>query len=138
MNNLTTNKRRRGRKKPDYVVCNARNLQRYSDQLINNRRFMNGNMDAVGDGSVEFEGMPFAVDENFGDADVYYHRQSDVKLHQWQDFQVEFDGGASPGMDRGALLVSDTNMTYDTQILGIFNMRCTRRNGVTRIGNITD
>jgi hypothetical protein len=128
---MTTVVRRRG-KKPSHVLCNRRNEERYSNQLINNRRFMSGKMDAVGGASFEFEGVPVFTDENIDDNDLYFFQQDDVKLHVFKDAAPEFDGGESKGMNRGAVLVSDSQLIYDVQVLGIYNVRCERRNGLGR------
>lgn len=133
---LTLTKRRRG-ERPDYIVSNSVNEQRYSDLLINNRRFMNGKMDAVGGAGFDLEGVPWFTDENVDDTDVFYHNQKDVTLHQFQDFQPEIDGGKQTGMNMGAYLVSSTTLTYDVQVLGIFNLRAQRRNGTSRFSALT-
>lgn len=128
---MTTVVRRRG-KKPQYVLCNRKNEERYSNQLLNNRRFMGGKMDAVGGAAFEFEGIPVFTDENISDTDLYFFNNEDVKLHVFKDFAPDFDGGGKKGMDRGAMLVSDSNLVYDVQVWGAFNTRCERRNGCAR------
>jgi hypothetical protein len=133
---LTTTVRRRG-KKPSHVLCNRRNEERYSNQLINNRRFMSGKMDAVGGSDFEFEGVKMFTDENFDDTDLYFFNDEDVKLHVFRDAAPEFDGGESKGMNRGAVIISDSQLIYDVQVLGIYNLRCERRNGTARMSAIT-
>lgn len=128
---LTTVVRRRG-KKPTYIVSNRKNEERYSNLLINNRRFMQGKMDAVGGSAFELEGIPWVTDENVDDTDVFYFNDKDVVLHEFQDFAPEIDGAQKKGMNLGAALISDTSLIYDVQILGIFNLRCMRRNGTAR------
>jgi hypothetical protein len=135
--NMVTYRRRRG-EKPSFILCNSRNVQRYDDQLINNRRFASGKMDAQGDIPSEYQGVKFFVDEVVKDADAYFVNEKDIALHVFSDFEVEMDGGGSKEMGRGSMLVSDERLIYDTQVLGIFNLRCERRNGLTRITNITD
>lgn len=132
---LTTVVRRRG-KKPSHVIVNRRNAQRYSDQLLNNRRFMQGKMDAVGGSAYEFEGIQVFEDENCGDADLFYFNDQDVKLHVFKDFAPDVDGAASKGMNRSAVLVSDSSLVYDVQVLGIFNLRAERRSGIGRMSAI--
>jgi hypothetical protein len=127
--------RRRG-VKPSLIVCNRVNERRYSDTLLNNRRFANGKMDAVGDSGFEVEGIPFFLDENCGDIDVYMMPKDDIKLHVFRDFAVDFDGQAAKGMNRSAMMVSDTQFAYDVQVWGAFNLRAERRNGLMRITNI--
>lgn len=128
---MTTVVRRRG-KKPSHLLCNRRNEERYSNQLINNRRFTSGKMDAVGGAAFEFEGIPVFTDENFDDTDLYFFNDEDVKLHVFKDASPEFDGGESKGMNRGAVIISDSQLIYDVQVLGIYNVRCERRNGTGR------
>lgn len=133
---MTTIVRRRG-KKPSHLLCNRRNEERYSNQLINNRRFMSGKMDAVGGAAFEFEGIPVFTDENFDDTDLYFFNDEDVKLHVFKDAAPEFDGGESKGMNRGAVIISDSQLIYDVQVLGIYNLRCERRNGTGRFSGLT-
>lgn len=133
---MTTVVRRRG-KKPSHLLCNRRNEERYSNQLINNRRFMSGKMDAVGGAAFEFEGIPLFTDENFDDTDLYFFNDEDVKLHVFKDAAPEFDGGESKGMNRGAVIISDSQLIYDVQVLGIYNLRCERRNGTARMSALT-
>lgn len=133
---MTTVVRRRG-KKPSHLLCNRRNEERYSNQLINNRRFMSGKMDAVGGAAFEFEGIPVFTDENFDDTDLYFFQDEDVKLHVFKDAAPEFDGGESKGMNRGAVIISDSQLIYDVQVLGIYNLRCERRNGTARMSALT-
>lgn len=133
---LTTAVRRRG-EKPTHVICNRRNEERYSNRLLNNRRFMGGKMDAVGGSSFEFEGLPVFTDENFDDTDLYLFNQNDVKLHVFREAAPDFDGGAEKGMNRAAVLVSDSQLIYDVQVLGIYNLRVERRNGTARMSALT-
>ncbi|MBL0320574.1 MAG: hypothetical protein IPP74_14960 [Alphaproteobacteria bacterium] len=128
---LTTLVRRRS-KRPKYILCNRKNEERYSNQLLNNRRFMGGKMDAVGGAAFEFEGIPVFTDENVGDTELYFFNDEDVKLHVFRDFAPDFDGAAKKGMDRGAMIVGTTTLVYDVQVWGAFNTRCERRNGCAR------
>lgn len=119
---------RRG-EKPKYLLMNRKNERRYSDLLINNRRFPSGKMDAVGGLAHEFEGLPLFLDENCPNSSVFFFNPADVKLHVFREPAPEFHGGSKKGMDRGAVLISDTALVYDVQILAIYNLRVTRRNG---------
>jgi hypothetical protein len=125
---LTTTVRRRG-EKPQFILCNRKNEERYSNQMLNNRRFMSGTMDAVGSSSFEFEGIPLFLDENVGDSDLFFLNNKDVQLHVFRDFAPDFDGGAKKSMDRSAMLVSDSEFVYDLQVWGAYNVRAERRNG---------
>lgn len=127
---------RRSQEKPDYLVCNRKNEERYSNQLINNRRFMSGKMDAVGGSAVEIEGIPLFLTENLGDSEAILFKQDDVKLHVFRDFKPDFDGQASKGMNNGAMLVSDSEFVYDVQVYGAFNLRAERRNGCLRFSGL--
>lgn len=129
---MTTVVRRRGRK-PTHLLCNRKNEERYSNRLLNNRRFASGKMDAVGGSEFEFEGLPVFTDENFDDTDLYLFNSEDVKLHVFRDASPDFDGGESKGMNRAAVLISDSQLIYDVQVLGIYNLRVERRNGTGRM-----
>lgn len=132
----TTVRRRRG-ERCDAMIVNALNEERYSNLLINNRRFVSGKMDAVGGAAFEFEGMPVIADENFGDSDVFLANMKDVSLHCFREFAPDFDGGSKKGMDRGSVIVSDSTLTYDVQIWGAYNTRFERRNGFGRLSALT-
>ena len=129
---MTTVVRRSGHK-PTHLLCNRKNEERYSNRLLNNRRFTSGKMDAVGGSQFEFEGLPVFTDENFDDTDLYFFNSEDVKLHVFRDAAPDFDGGESKGMNRAAVLVSDSQLIYDVQVLGIYNLRVERRNGTGRM-----
>lgn len=134
---ITVMARKRG-KKPTHILSNRLNEERYSNLLINNRRFMGGKMDAVGGAAFELEGIPWLSDENIDDSDLYMFNDKDIFLHEFQDFEPETDGGKKPGMGWGAALISDTTLTYDVQVLGLFNLRVHRRNGTGRFSALTD
>ena len=61
----------------------------------------------------------------------------DVKLHVFREFGADVDGGKKAGMNRGAVLVDSTNLDYDVQIWGAFNLRAERRNGCGRLSGVT-
>jgi hypothetical protein len=134
---ITAMARKRGRK-PTHIVSNRLNEERYSNLLINNRRFTTGKMDAVGGAAFELEGIPWICDENVDDTDVFMFNDKDVLLHEFQDFEPELDGGKKGSMGWGAALISDTTLTYDVQVLGMFNLRVLRRNGTGRFSALTD
>jgi hypothetical protein len=105
--------------------------------LLNNRRFAPGQkMDAVGDSGFELEGLHWLEDENVSDADVFFHNKEDVKLHVFRKPSPEFHGNQKKGMNMGAVLISDAQLIYDVQILGIYQMRVQRRNGSGRLSGI--
>lgn len=129
-------KKRRG-KKASHIVVNSTNAERYSELLLNNRRFANKDkMDAVGDAGFELDGIPWVEDENVDDTDVFFFQKDDVFLHEFQDFQPEIDGDASAGMGPNAFIVSPTALSYDVQVLGLYNVRAERRNGMARMSAI--
>jgi hypothetical protein len=132
---ITTVVRRRG-EKPSVIVSNRKNEERYSNGLLNNRRFMSGTMDAVGGGAFEIEGIKWITSENVGDSELYMLNQSDLKLHVFRDFSPDFDGQASKSMGRGAMMVSDNAFVYDVQVWGAFNLRAERRNGCYRFSGL--
>ena len=76
---------------------------------------------------------PVFTDENFDDTDLYFFNSEDVKLHVFRDASPDFDGGESKGMNRAAVLISDSQLIYDVQVLGIYNLRVERRNGTGRM-----
>jgi hypothetical protein len=132
---ITTVVRRRG-EKPGVIVSNRKNEERYSNGLLNNRRFMSGTMDAVGGGAFEIEGIPWFTTENIGDSELLMLNKDDLKLHVFRDFSPDFDGQASKGMNRSAMIVSDSSFVYDVQVWGAFNLRAERRNGCYRFSAI--
>jgi hypothetical protein len=132
---ITTVVRRRG-DKPKYLLCNRKNEERYSNQLLNNRRFMSGTMDARGSADVEIEGIPLFLTENIGDSEAILFQPDDVKLHVFRDFAPDFDGKASKGMNSGAMIVSDNEFVYDVQVWGAFQLRAERRNGCLRFSGL--
>lgn len=132
---ITTVVRRRGLK-PKHLICNRKNEERYSNQLLNNRRFMSGTMDARGSADVEIEGIPLFLTENMGDSEAILFQPEDVKLHVFRDFAPDFDGKASKGMNAGAMMVSDQEFVYDVQVWGAFQLRAERRNGCLRYSGL--
>lgn len=115
-----------------HSVCNSTNMHRYMNLLVSDRRFVGGNQaaDASINSMATFEGKPVIVDENMPDTDWLLFTQSDTKLAQWRDFQPDYDGSK-------AAMVSDSSFIYDTQIFGMYNLRCTKRSGLGKITNLT-
>jgi len=116
----------------DVLVMNSTNLGRYSDLLTANSRF-DVQIQKTADGSpgsLAFQGKPIIVDENMPDGDILFFTKADTKLAVWRDFKPDSDG-------KGASMVDSTNLTYDTQIFGLFNVRCTSRNGLGKVNAIT-
>lgn len=116
---------------PTHILLNRKNIERYGNQMINQRRFVSGTMDAVGSQVPEFEGIPLFQDENLQDAELIFFNNKDVKLHEFKALGADFDGGssASKGMSRSALMLSDSEFVYDMQVWGAYNVRAERRNG---------
>jgi hypothetical protein len=125
---LTEIIRRRG-EEPTAILANRKNIERYGNQMINQRRFMNGTMDAVGKQVPEFEGLPFQRDENLKDSELFMFNRNDIKLHVFRDIAPDFDGNAKKSMGREAMLISDSEFVYDLQVWGAYNLRVERRNG---------
>ena len=134
---LTTIIRRRG-EAPSHIFMNRKNLERYSNQMINQRRFVDAStVDPVGKKLPEFEGIPIVTDENIGDAEVFFFNDKDIKLHVGREFAADFDGANKKKMDMSAALISDSEFVYDLQVWGAFNMRAERRNGLGYLSNVT-
>lgn len=125
---LTEIVRRRG-EEPTAILCNRKNIERYGNQMINQRRFMNGTMDAVGKQVPEFEGLPLKRDENLKDSELFFFNRKDIKLHRFREIAPDFDGGQKKSMGREAMRLSDTEFVYDLQVWGAYNLRVERRNG---------
>jgi hypothetical protein len=134
---ITSIVRRRG-EKPSHFICNRKNEERYSNLLLNNRRFMEGKMDARGTAAVEIEGIPLFQTENLGDSEGYLFNDKDVKLHVFRDFAPDFDGKARKEMGAAAFMVSDNEFVYDVQVWGAFQLRPERRNGCLRFTGLTN
>ena len=132
MDELSKKIKRRSGSPWTHSVCNSTNMHRYMNLLVSNRQFVGGNQaaDASIGSMATFEGKPVIVDENMPDTDWLLFTQSDVKLAQWRDFEPDFDGSK-------AAMVSDSSFIYDTQIFGMYNLRCTKRSGLGKITGLT-
>lgn len=125
---LTEVIRRRG-EEPTCILMNRKNIERYGNQMINQRRFMTGTMDAVGKQVPEFEGLPLERDENLEDGQIFYINKNDIKLHVFREVAADWDGGVSKPMGRQALRPSESEFVYDLQVWGASQLRVERRNG---------
>jgi len=138
MQNLYSMIRRRRGAKPTHVLVNTTREASYTNLLINNKRFAPGQqMDAVGGMDLEYHGLPVIVDDNVNDTDLFMFNQEDMMLHVFRDFAPDFDGEAAKGMNRGAVIVSDSLFVYDVQVWGSFNLRVERRNGTGQMNNLS-
>tara|TARA_R110000824_G_scaffold44207_13_gene128763 strand:- start:3646 stop:5025 length:1380 start_codon:yes stop_codon:yes gene_type:complete len=139
MRDMSTNIKRRAGGSWHMLVMNSSALQRYFETGVTgpNDTFTNWlpgqtMKDADGGSTMPtFQGLPIVIDENVNDRDIYYFNKDDVKLAEFKDFATDSDtSSGSHGMvDRQSLI-------YDTQIWGMYNMRCTRRNSGGRLTNI--
>jgi hypothetical protein len=121
--------KRRRKKKCTAVLCNSKNEERYSNLVQNQRRFISGKIDAVGDMVLEVEGMPMIIDEALTDSELFFFQKDDIMLHKFREIGTDFDGAKSPSMGMGAAMVSQTHFSYDFQVWGAYNLRCEQRNG---------
>ena len=140
MRNLSTQIKRRAGYGWHMLVMNSSMLQRYfetgvtgpNDQFTN---FLPGSTVKDSDGGSmmpTFQGLPIVVDENVADEDMFFFNKDDVKLAEFKDFATDKDGGGEAGM------VDRSKLIYDTQIWGMYNMRCTRRNSGAVLTNVND
>ena len=132
MDDLSKKIKRRSGAPWTHSVCNSTNMHRYMNLLVSERRFVGGNQaaDASISSMATYEGKPVIVDENMPDEEWLLFTQSDVKLAQWRDFKPDYDGSK-------AAMVSDSSFIYDTQIFGMYNLRCTKRSGLGKIVGLT-
>jgi len=138
MRDMSTQIKRRAGSGWHMLVMNSSVLQRYFETGVTgpNDSFTNwlpGQTMKDADGGnmmPTFQGQKIVVDENVHDEDMYFFNKDDVKLAEFKDFATDKDGGGEAGM------VDRSNLIYDTQIWGMYNMRCTRRNSGGRLTNI--
>jgi hypothetical protein len=121
--------KRRRREKCSAVICNSKNEERYKNLTQNQRRFISGKIDAIGDQVLEVEGLPMIIDENLRDSELFFFNKKDIKLHKFQEIASDFDGAKNPSMGMGSALVSGSHFIYDFQVWGAYNLRVERRNG---------
>lgn len=127
---------RRRKKKPTAIVCNSVNEQRIADAMTTNVRHVSGTMDIYGL-KLAFNGLPVTVDENSADKDVWFLQKEDLKVHKFRGFAPDYDSEEKKGMNRGALMISQTKFAYVVQVWGAFNLRVERRNGTGRMSALT-
>jgi hypothetical protein len=138
MRDMSTQIKRRAGAGWHMLVMNSSVLQRYFETGVTgpNDTFTNwlpGQTMKDADGGnmmPTFQGQKIVVDENSADEDMYFFNKDDIKLAEFKDFATDKDGGGESGM------VDRRNLIYDTQIWGMYNMRCTRRNSGGLLTNI--
>jgi len=132
MDNLSKQVKRRSGKPWTHAVMNSSVFHDYMSLLLSNRRFVGSGQaaDAGTSATATYEGKPICVDENMPDQELLLFTDSDTKLAEWRDFQPDYDG-------KKAAMVSPTDFIYDTQIFGMYNVRCTKRNGLGKLTGIT-
>ena len=115
-----------------HAVMNSTVFHDYMSLLLSNRRFVGSGQaaDAGTSSTATYEGKPICVDENMPDQELLLFTDSDTKLAEWRDFQPDYDG-------KKAAMVSPTDFIYDTQIFGMYNVRCTKRSGLGKLTGIT-
>ena len=132
MDNLSKQVKRRSGKPWTHAVMNSTVFHDYMSLLLSNRRFVGSGQaaDAGTSSTATYEGKPICVDENMPDQELLLFTDSDTKLAEWRDFQPDYDG-------KKAAMVSPTDFIYDTQIFGMYNVRCTKRSGLGKLTGIT-
>lgn len=110
-------------------VTSIANVQRYLNQLQGQIQYVSGKIDSSGM-KPEYYGRPIIEDDNCPDAQWHLVTDGDLQLHVYREFSPEMVGLKKVGMDRAAIIPSDTTNTYDAQIRGTFQLRPNRRNGV--------
>lgn len=132
MDNLSKQVKRRSGKPWTHTVMNSTVFHDYMSLLLSNRRFVGSGQaaDAGTSSTATYEGKTIVVDENMPDQELLLFTDSDTKLAEWRDFQPDYDG-------KKAAMVSPTDFIYDTQIFGMYNVRCIKRNGLGKLTGIT-
>ena len=138
MRDMSTQIKRRAGAGWHMLVMNSSVLQRYFETGITgpNDTYTNwlpGQTMKDADGGnmmPTFQGQKIVIDENVHDEDMFFFNKDDVKLAEFKDFSTDKDGGGEAGM------VDRQNLIYDTQIWGMYNIRCTRRNSGGMLTNI--
>jgi len=131
MDNLSKKVKRRSGKPWTHTVMNSTVFHDYMSLLLSNRRFVGSGQanDAGTSSTATYEGKTIVVDENMPDQNLLLFTDSDTKLAEWRDFQPDYDG-------KKAAMVSPTDFIYDTQIFGMYNVRCIKRNGLGKLTGI--
>ena len=132
MDQLSKQVKRRSGKPWTHTVMNSTVFHDYMSLLLSNRRFVGSGQanDAGTSSTATYEGKTIVVDENMPDAELLLFTDSDTKLAEWRDFQPDYDG-------KKAAMVSPTDFIYDTQIFGMYNVRCIKRNGLGKLTGIS-
>lgn len=132
LDQLSKQVKRRSGKPWTHVAMNSSMFHNYMSLLLSNRRFVGAGQsaDAGTPSTATYEGKPICVDENMPDQELLLFTDSDTKLAEWRDFKPDFDG-------KSAAMVSPTDFIYDTQIFGMYNVRCTKRNGLGKLTGVS-
>ena len=132
MDQLSKQVKRRSGKPWTHTVMNSTVFHDYMSLLLSNRRFVGSGQanDAGTSSTATYEGKTIVVDENMPDQELLLFTDSDTKLAEWRDFQPDYDG-------KKAAMVSPTDFIYDTQIFGMYNVRCIKRNGLGKLTGIS-
>ena len=135
---------------PDCIIC-APNVARVIQDLqlgsSSLRRFGPGEkLDQYGKANsqganivAEFEGIPVYADPNCDADTLFFLNKRFCKLHEFVKLGLDSDGAEhnSNLSGRSGLLVSTTNLTYDAQFWGSYNLRVPRRNCHGQVSGIT-
>lgn len=136
LHDVLVNVERRGDDMPDCLIMNPLNRARLYETMDDEIRYTGANMDQYGK-SLTFEGLPIVVDRNCPDTHIFIFNKRHARIHQYREFGPEFDGDAKKGMSRGAVLVSPTKFTWDVQLVGAFQGRCTSRRSLGKMDALT-
>lgn len=136
LHDVLVNVERRGDDMPDCLIMNPLNRARLYETMDDEIRYTGANMDQYGK-SLTFEGLPIVVDRNCPDTHIFIFNKRHARIHQYREFGPEFDGDAKKGMSRGAVLVSQTKFTWDVQLVGAFQGRCTSRRSLGKMSALT-
>lgn len=121
--------RKEGGKFPDVIVCDVDAEQTIYESLDDNIRYMGsgGDMDQFAK-TIKVGRTPIVVNNNCPRKHLFAINKKYSKLHCFVDFEAEVDGDKGAGKGLGAAIVSQSDVSYDVQFLGIFQMRHERRN----------
>lgn len=131
----------RGGDLPSHVLSNSVNLTRYGNTMLAGRMYLGGEvMDAGVPGKVGFDGLEWIISENCPNADVFVPKMDDISIHCTIMERVERDGPASAAQGGGNtsqwMLVSQSSLSFDWQMLASEEMRVERRANCGQITNI--
>lgn len=136
LHDVLVNVERRGDDSPDCLIMNPLNRARLYETMDGDIRYTGSEIDQYGK-RLTFEGLPICVDRNAPDTHIFVHNKKHARIHQYREFGPEFDGDAKKGMSRGAVLVSQTKFTWDVQLVGAFQGRCTSRRSLGKMSALT-